>query len=85
MQTKYFLPKVHKHPLKLRAIVASIKGISVNASKFMDLILQPHMRNTRSYCKNATRVVNLLSRLVVPPHSYLASLDIEALYSPADT
>ena len=33
MQTIYFLPKIYKHPLKLRLIVASIKGIiTVNAS-----------------------------------------------------
>ena len=81
MQTIYFLPKIHKHPLKLRPIVASTKGITVNASRFMDRILQPYMRNTRSYCKNATHIINLLRRTSVPPHSYLASLDIESLYT----
>ena len=77
----YFLPKIHKHPLKLRPIVASIKGITVNASCFLDRILQPHMRNTRSYCKNATHIVKLLQHKHVPATSYLASLDIESLYT----
>ena len=31
MQNIYFLPKIHKHSLKLRPIVAIIKGIMVNA------------------------------------------------------
>ena len=60
--------------------MASIKGIMVNASKFMDCILQSYMRNTHSYCKNATHMINLLRRTFVPIHSYLASLDIESLY-----
>ena len=79
MQTIYFLPKIHKHPLKLRPIVASIKGIMVNAFRFMDRILQPYMKNTCSYCKNATHIINFLSRTFIPSHSYmyLASLDIE--------
>ena len=34
-----------------------------------------------SYCKNATPVVNILESIQVPPISYLASLDIESLYT----
>ena len=51
----YFLPKIHKHPLKLRPIVASFNGITSNASRYLDKILQPYMRRARSYCKNATQ------------------------------
>ena len=36
LPTIYFLPKIHKHPLKLRPIVASVKSITTNASRFMD-------------------------------------------------
>ena len=61
MQTIHFLPKIHKHQLKMRPIVASIKGIMVNTSRFMDQILQLCTRNfVCSYCKNATQVINLL-------------------------
>ena len=47
----------------------------------MDQILQPYMKRVRSYCKNATHVVNILKNIRVPPTSYLASLDIESLYT----
>ena len=36
----YFLPEIHKHPLKLRPLVAGVKIITTNASQFMDQILQ---------------------------------------------
>ena len=49
--TIYFLLKIHKHPLKLRPIVASFNSITTNASRFMNQILQPYMRQVRSYCK----------------------------------
>ena len=39
------------------------------------------MRRVRSYCKNATHVVRILENTQVPPTSYLASLDIESLYT----
>ena len=81
LPTIYFLPKIHKHPLKLRPIVASFNSITTNASRFMNLILQPHMKQVRSYCKNATHVVNILKTIRIPPTSFLASLDVESLYT----
>ena len=47
----------------------------------MNQILQPYMRQVRSYCKNATHVVNILKNIKVLPTSYLASLDIQSLYA----
>ena len=77
----YFLPKIHKNPLKLRPIVASIKGITSNASRFINIILQPYMKQVDSYVKNATHIINILKTTRVPHTSYLASLDIESLYT----
>lgn len=81
MSTIYFLPKIHKHPLKLRPIVASCNSITSSASRYVDKILQPHMKQVRSYCKNATHIVRILSNTIAPPTSYLVSLDIESLYT----
>ena len=39
LPTIYFLPKIHKHQLKLRPILASFKSITTNASRYMNLIL----------------------------------------------
>ena len=47
----------------------------------MNQILQPYMRQVHSYCKNATHVVNILENIKVPLTLYLASLDIELLYT----
>ena len=81
LPTIYFLPKIHKHPLKLRPIVASFNSVTTNASRYLDKILQPHMKRTSSYCKNASHIVHILKHVQVPPNSYLASLDIESLYT----
>ena len=61
--------------------MASCKCITSSASRYIDKILQPHMKRVRSYCKNATHIVRILEIVQVPPTSYLATLDIESLYT----
>ena len=39
------------------------------------------MKQVRSYCKNAMQVVKISKNITVPHTSYLASLDIESLYT----
>ena len=79
--TIFFLPKIHKHPLKLRPIVASFQSITSSALRYIDKILQPRMKRVCSYCKNATHIVCILKNVKVPPTSYLATVDIEWLYT----
>ena len=74
------LAALHTTPLVI-PIVASFKSITTNASRFLNVILQPHMKRTRSYCKNATHILNILNTTKIPPTSFLASLDIESLYT----
>ena len=59
LPTIYFLPKIHKHPLKLRPNAASFKSITPNVSWFLNVIPQTHMKRRRSYCKNATHIANI--------------------------
>ena len=47
----------------------------------MNQILQPYLQQVHSYCKNATHIVNILKNSQVPPTLYLASLDVESLYT----
>ena len=47
----------------------------------MNLVLQPYMKRVRSYCMNSTHIVNMLKYIRVPPTSYLASVDIDSLYT----
>ena len=66
-QTIYFLPKIHKDPLKLRTIVSCTNGLTCTASEFVDRLLQPHMRGAKSYLRNSTDLVKILLKLKVPP------------------
>lgn len=80
-QRMYFLPKVHKNPLKLRPIVACTNGPTQQASAFLDRLLQPYMKKVKSYIKNSTDLIYILQSLTVPTQAYLITLDIESLYT----
>ena len=82
-KTMYFLPKLHKDPLKLRPIVSVTvtDGLTENASAFLDRWLQPHMKLVKSQITNATDLIHILQDLKIPKDSYLVSLDVESLYT----
>ena len=81
IQTMYFLPKVHKTPVKLRPIVSCSGGPTERASRYLDALLQPHAKRVDSYVGNSTEVVNRLRDLTFPNNVALASLDVESLYT----
>ena len=78
-QRMYFLPKVHKDPLKLRPIVSVTGGPTEEASEYIDKLLQPYMKQVESYFKNSQALLETLSTLRIPKHSLLVTLDIESL------
>ena len=80
-QTMYFLPKIHKCPLKVRPIVSCTNSPTSKASAFLDKLLQPHMKSTTSNLKNSTQLVNILADKRLSTNSYLVTLDIESLYT----
>ena len=80
-QTIYFLPKVHKVPLKLRPIVSCSGGPTAGASTYLNSLLQTHTRAASSYVENSIEVVNHLSDLRVSRDSLLVALDIDSLYT----
>ena len=80
-QTIYFLPKIHKRPVKLRPIVSCTNGPTYTASAFLDKLLQPHMRKVKSFLKNSTELIHILRTLKFPPQAYLITLDVESLYT----
>ena len=59
-QIMYFLPKIHKSPLKVRPIVSCTGGPTYKALAFLDRLLQPHMKARQSFLKNSTQLVNIL-------------------------
>ena len=48
-QVIYFLPKIHKDPLKYRPIVSCCSGATENLSLYLDNILNPIARQKSSY------------------------------------
>lgn len=80
-QTLYFLPKVHKIPLKIRPIVSCTNGPTHTASSYIDALLQPYMRSVPSFVLNSLEIINTLADNSYPPFTYLATLDVESLYT----
>ena len=77
----YFLPKIHKCPMRVRPIVSCTNDPTCKALAFLDRLLQPHTRSTKSYLKNSTQLVNILSNRRIPKNAFLICLDIESLYT----
>ena len=80
-QFVYFLPKLHKSPLKMRPIVACCSGPTETASAYVDRFLQPMMKMGRSFIANTTDLINKLSLLTLPPDCLLVTLDVSSLYT----
>ena len=80
-QRMYFLPKVHKTPLKLRPILSAINGPTEKASKYINKQLQPYMTQVKPYFKKSADLIEILKTLKIPQHSLLVTLDIESLYT----
>lgn len=76
----YFLPKIHKIPVALRPICASTKSSTYNASKYLDIILQPIMKNISSFIRNSGELVCKLEAMVFPSYCQLLEADVENLY-----
>jgi hypothetical protein len=76
----YFIPKIHKSPIALRPICASIGSSTYIASKYLDIVLQPIMKNIKSFIKNSSELVCKLESLQFSPNCYLLEADVENLY-----
>ena len=77
----YFLPKLHKTPLKVRPIVACCGGPTETASAYIDKFLQPIMRLGKSFVANSTQFINTIESTEIPTDSLLVTLDVASLYT----
>lgn len=79
----YLLPKIHKPglPPRGRPIVATQDSILENISKFIDHLLQPHVKTISTYLQDTRDFILKIEHTTVPPNSILASLDITSLYT----
>lgn len=81
----YMLPKIHKLPaISTRPIVASMKSVTYNASKYVDYILQPVMRSFKQVLNSP---VDLLRHLNITSFSQSCTMftaDVTSLYPSID-
>ncbi|CAJ0960433.1 unnamed protein product [Ranitomeya imitator] len=80
----YVLPKVHKslHNPPGRPIVASTDSILSPLSVFLEKILTPLIKSTRSFLLDTGHFLRIIRQLdTVPPNSTLVTLDVNSLYT----
>ena len=77
----YFLKKIHKTPVGIRLIVSSCESPTENISQFIDYWLQPHTRLLSSFLKDTNQFILEMEKLVIPPNSLLATIDVKSLYT----
>lgn len=82
----YALPKVHKkvRPIPGRPIVSGKDSITQGISQYIDQIISPFVVTLPSYLRDTKDVVTRINDIRVKPGTFLASLDVEALYSNID-
>uniref|UniRef100_A0A803JQT4 Reverse transcriptase domain-containing protein n=1 Tax=Xenopus tropicalis TaxID=8364 RepID=A0A803JQT4_XENTR len=79
----YTIPKIHKdlHHPPGRPIVANTDSVFSPLSIYLDKVLQPIMRNTKSFLKDTSQLLNILNDCKVTDQTLLASLDVNSLYT----
>lgn len=64
-----------------RPIIAAQGSLLENISKYVDSLLQAHVKNIKTYLKDTRDFVSKIEGMQIPPNLVLASLDIVSLYS----
>ena len=80
----YFLPKIHKDvvPPPGRPIVSANSCPTENISAFIDMFLNPLVKNSDHYIKDTTDFVRKIKEIgKVEPNTILGSLDVSSLYT----
>ena len=77
----YFLKKLHKNPISVRPIVSNVNSPTSNLSNFMDILLKPIVKTFPQILLNTTQLLLEIETLNIPNDSFLASLDVSALYT----
>ena len=67
--------------MKLRPIITCTNGPTYTASAFLDKLLQTHMKATKSFLKNSTELIKILSNTKIPANAHLITMDIESVYT----
>lgn len=80
----YLLPKIHKTPISTRPIVASIKAVTYNTSKYVDFVLQPVMRSFKQVLQSPVDLLRHLNITSFPANCCVCTADVTSLYPSID-
>ena len=75
------LTKIHKANLAGRPIISGCDGPTERISAFVNSLLQPIMKEQRSYLKDTTNFINFVEGTKVPKNTILVSMDVTSLYT----
>lgn len=94
MRQFYLLPKIHKSPEswtiphvlpKGRPIVSDCGSESYRITEFIDFFINPLSQKHPSYVKDTYSFVEEITKMHVPPGSFLFTVDVDSLYTNIDT
>ncbi len=77
------LPKLHKDTFSIRPIINCINSPTSKICQFLDLVLQPFVRNTESYLQDSQHLLQIFDKLDVSSYTNLTqySCDFSSLYT----
>jgi len=81
----YGLPKVHKTPVTLQAVVSTTNSLLAVISVWLDYKMKDLLTLTKSYIKTSPAVINDLNHLVLPKGAKLFTADAISMYTNIDT
>lgn len=80
----YFLPKMHKNPIKVRPIVSANNTPTERVGIFLDFFLQPLILLQKTYLKDSKQVIQKIESQTFPLDCTLMTLDVTSLYTNID-
>ena len=89
----YLLPKIHKDPKQWtvpykippgRPIVSDCESESYRVSEYIDTFLAPLATKHPAYVRDTQHLLEILLETKVPPNSFLATLNVDSLYTNID-
>ena len=77
----YLLNKIHKQPMSIRPIVSTVNSATINLAKFLDIYLQPFMKQLPAYLKDTTQFFNDVTEVPIHSNTWLVMVDMKILYT----
>ena len=80
----YFLPKLHKNPVTLRAICASQGWVTYWTSVYLHMLIFPLLKLIPTYLSNSAQLVKTIENIQLPKYYQFVEADVDNLYPSID-